>query len=78
VVPLPRGVGSQALSTALAAGVQAEFPDGTAVVIRTPLLTVVLASSAFGGPVFLLAGPVTPAVLDRAATQVLARSVILR
>jgi hypothetical protein len=78
VVPLPGGVGSQALSTALAAGTQAEFADGTAVLIRTPLLTVVLASSSFGGPVFLLAGPVTPAVLDRAATQVLAKSVILR
>jgi len=73
VIPLPGRVGAQALSTAVAAGAtQIESPDGTTAVIRTPLLTVVLASSNFGGPVFLLAGPVTPAVLQRAASAVLA------
>jgi hypothetical protein len=78
VIPLPGRVGTQALSTALAAGAaQAESQDGTTVVIHTPLLTIVLASSSFGGPVFLLAGPVTPAVLERAASGVMARSVIL-
>jgi len=78
VIPLPGHVGTQALSTALAAGAeQVEFEDGTIVVIRTPLLTVVLASSRFGGPVFLLAGPVTPAVLQRAASGVMAASVML-
>jgi hypothetical protein len=78
VLPLPGRVGSQALSTAQGAGAaQAVFKDGTAVAIRTPLLTVVLASSSFGGPVFLLAGPVTVAVLERAAAAVMARSVIL-
>ena len=46
---------------------------------QTPqgLLTVILASSSLGGPVFLLAGPVMPAVLQRAAPGVLVRSVIL-
>jgi hypothetical protein len=78
VIPLPGRVGTQALSTALVAGAaQAESQDGTTVVIHTPLLTIVLASSRFGGPVFLLAGPVTPAVLQRAASGVMARSVIL-
>jgi hypothetical protein len=73
VIPLPGRVGAQALSTALAAGAaQVAYQDGTAVLIRTPLLTVVLASSNFGGPVFLLAGPVMPAVLQRAAAGVLA------
>jgi hypothetical protein len=78
VIPLPGQVGAQALNTALAAGAElVEFPDGTAAAIRTPLLTVVLASSRFGEPVFLLAGPVTPAVLLRAASQVMAESVAL-
>jgi hypothetical protein len=78
VVPLPGQVGTQALNTALAAGAeQVEFQDGTTVVIRTPLLTVALANSRFGGPVFLLAGPVTPAVLLRAASGVMDASVML-
>jgi len=78
VIPLPGQVGSQALSAALAAGAtQIEFQNGTIVVIRTPLLTVVLADSRFGGPVFLLAGPVTPAVLQRAARGVMEASVML-
>jgi hypothetical protein len=78
VVPLPGRDGSQAQSAALAAGANLiEFQDGTAAEIRTPLLTVVLASSQFGGPVFLLAGPVTAAVLERAASAVMARSVVL-
>jgi hypothetical protein len=77
VVPLPGRVGTQALNAAVVAGaVQVESQDGTTVVIHTPLLTVVLASSRFGGPVFLLAGPVTTAVLQRAASEVMARSVI--
>jgi hypothetical protein len=78
VVPLPGGVGRQALSTVLGSGAaQVRLRDGTAVVIHTPLLTVALASSTFGGPVFLLAGPVTPVVLLQAASGVVARSVIL-
>jgi hypothetical protein len=78
VIPLPGSAGAEAQSTALAAGAaQTRFGDGTAVAIRTPLITVVLATSRFGGPVFLLAGPVTPAVLLRAVPGLLARSVIV-
>ena len=78
VIPLPGQVGTQALTTAFSAGAtQVEYSDGTVAAIRTPLLTVVLASSRFGGPVFLLAGPVAAAVLLRAASGVMAESVIL-
>ena len=78
VIPLPGQIGAQAMSTALGAGAELdEFPDGTAAVIHTPLLTVVLASSKFGGPVFLLAGPVTPAVLLRAASGLMVEPVVL-
>jgi len=78
VIPLPDRVGFQALSAALAAGAaRVLLPDGAAVEIRTPLLTVDLATSRFGGPVFLLAGPVTPALLRRAATGLLAKSVVV-
>jgi len=76
VIPLPGHVGDQALSTALAAGAeQIESPDGTVVMIHTPLVTVALASSRYGGPVFLLAGPVTGVLLEKAAAQVLTRAV---
>ena len=79
VIPLPGQVGAQALNTALTAGAaQVEFQDGTTALIHTPLLTVALASPNVGGPVFLLAGPVTPAVLQRAAAGVLAGSVLPR
>jgi hypothetical protein len=78
VIPLPGQLGMHALSVALQAGAALiRIRDGTAGLIRTPLLTVVLARSSFGGPVFLLAGPVTPAVLQRAAAGVVAKSVIL-
>ena|SRR5215468_850856 len=78
VIPLPGRAGTQALSAAQAAGAPLfGLQDGTDVLIRTPLLTVALASSSLGGPVFLLAGPVMPAVLQRAAAGVLVRSVIL-
>jgi hypothetical protein len=78
VIPLPGRTGTQALSAAQAAGAPLfGLQDGTDVLIRTQLLTVALASSSLGGPVFLLAGPVTPAVLQRAAPGVLVRSVIL-
>jgi hypothetical protein len=77
VIPLPGRVGAQAQSAALAAGAaQTQFGDGSAVAISTPLITVVMATSSFGGPVFLLAGPVTPAVLLRAVPGLLARPVI--
>src|SRR5262249_60846149 len=78
VIPLPDRTGFKALDAALAAGAtRIQLPDGAAVVIRTPLLTVALATSRFGGPVFLLAGAVTPAVLRVAASRVRARSVVM-
>ena len=79
VIPLPGRVGAQALSAAQAAGAPLfGLQDGTDVLIRTPLLTVALASPTSGGPVFLLAGPVMPAVLQRAAEGALAGSVSFR
>jgi len=40
-------------------------------VMETPLLTVVLVQGQAGGPVFLLTGTVTAALLVRAATELL-------
>jgi hypothetical protein len=78
VIPLPGRLGSRAFSTALHAGAtELELPAGDAAQVRTPLLTVALARSRFGGPVFLLAGPVVPAVVHRAAAAVMTRAVIL-
>jgi hypothetical protein len=78
VIPLPAQLGGQALSAARHAGAaQLRLADGSAGLIRTALLTVALARSRFGGPVFLLAGPVTPGVLQRAATGLLSTPVIL-
>jgi hypothetical protein len=77
VIPLPGQAGTSALSVALHAGATAlAVTGGTAALIRTTLLTVVLARSGDDGPVFLLTGPVTPAVLQRAASGLLAKAVI--
>ena len=67
VIPVPGRDGSSVLQAATSAGVSV---PGTvpAVVIQTPLLTVVVAQPV-GGPVYLLTGTVTPAVLERAAGQ---------
>jgi hypothetical protein len=75
VLPLPYDVGSRALEAASDAAAGAgvvSLTDGTGVLIRTPLLTVLLARSQSGGPVFLLAGAVTPALLVRAGSALLA------
>lgn len=71
VLPLPLRTGAEAMSTASAAGASIAIEDGTAVLVTTPLLTVLLASP-IGGPVYLLTGAVTPQLLDAAATQLLA------
>ena len=74
VLPLPQGVGSRALAAAGGAAAGAgvvRLDGGTGVLIDTPLLTVLLARSEFGGPVFLLAGAVTPALLLRAGSGLL-------
>ncbi len=75
VLPLPLGLGSQALAAAsdVAAGAGVvSLTDGTGVLIRTPLLSVLLARTQAGGPVYLLAGAVTPALLARAGSALLA------
>jgi hypothetical protein len=80
LLPLPDRVGEQAVRAATAAGAGTlPLPDGSAVLVRTPLLTVVLATSRrFGGITFLLAGPVTAAGLERAAGDLLTRIARLR
>jgi hypothetical protein len=71
VLPLPADVGTQALNTALAAGGEIKLPSGIGVLIRTPLLTVLLARWSYGGPTFLFTGAVTAALLRRAASALL-------
>lgn len=75
LVPLPGRTGSQVVRAATTAGAGSiTLPGGSAVLVRTPLLTVVLATSdRFGGLTFLFAGPVTPAAAERAAGDLLAR-----
>lgn len=69
VVPLPGRTGSSVLQAATSAGVSVQLASGVpAVVIETPLLTVLVARPA-SAPVYLLTGTVTAAVLERAAGQ---------
>jgi hypothetical protein len=72
VLPLPAGTGARALSVALAAGAQVQLAGGTGVLVSTPLLNVVLARPSYGGPVYLLTGAVTAALLERAAAGLMA------
>jgi hypothetical protein len=74
VLPLPDQLGRQVLSAArAAAGTTVALSNGTGTLIRTPLLSVLLASSAVGEhDTFLLTGLVTPALLDRAGSELLA------
>jgi hypothetical protein len=71
VLPLPERTGTEAMATASAAGASIRIQGGTAVLVTTPLLTVLLASP-LGGPVYLLTGAVTAKLLYAAATQLLA------
>jgi hypothetical protein len=71
VLPLPAGIGTQALNAALAAGGEVKLSGGVGVLIETPLLTVLLAHSTYGGPTFLLTGAVTAPLLKRAAAGLL-------
>jgi hypothetical protein len=73
LLPLPGRTGARVLAAATSAGAAAlPLPDGSGVLVRTPLLTVVLATSErFGGITFLLAGPVTARVLEGAASDLL-------
>ena len=72
VLPLPYGVGERALSAAGDAGAEGiDLASGTGALMQTPLLTVLLAQAQSGGPVYLLTGTVTAALLVRAATDLL-------
>lgn len=68
VVPLPTSTGESLLQAASSAGVTVQLGGGTAVIIQTPLVTVLITQQSVG-PVYLLAGTVTPTVLERAAQQ---------
>jgi hypothetical protein len=72
VLPLPKGVGQSALNAAEAAGAGGiDLSGGNGALIETPLLTVLLAQSQSGGPVFLLTGAVTSTLLIRAGQDLL-------
>jgi hypothetical protein len=68
VVPLPPRTGESLLQAASSAGVTIELGTGTAVIIQTPLVTVLVSQRA-NGPIYLLTGTVTATVLEHAARQ---------
>ncbi len=74
VLPLPKGVGTTALNSAIQAGADSVTLPGTtgtpppAVLIRTPLLSVLMVRAGFHHAVFLFTGAVTPAVLEQSAS----------
>jgi hypothetical protein len=71
-LPLPSRVGQSALNAAESAGAGGvQLSGGTGALIETPLLTVLLAQSQNGGPVYLLTGAVTPSVLISAGSALL-------
>jgi hypothetical protein len=70
VLPLPRGAGASMLNSAINAGAPGVSLAGqTGALMQTPLLTVLLVEAGFGRTTFLLAGAVTPAVLEHAASD---------
>ena len=70
LVPLPRAAGASMLTAALNAGAAGVPLAGqTGALIQTPMLTVLLVEAGFGRTTFLLAGAVTPAVLEAAASN---------
>ncbi len=77
LLPLPRGVGTDALNAAIQAGAGSVPLAGTGgsqagtqagVLIRTPLLSVLMVRAGFHHAVFLFTGAVTPAVLENSAS----------
>lgn len=70
VLPLPHRIGTEALNAASSAGAVTQLNGGTAVVVETPLLTVLLIGRP-GETVFLLTGAVTPSVLERAGADLM-------
>lgn len=74
LLPLPGRVGLHAVvAAAKAASAVVRLPGATGVLIRAPLLTVLLVTTAFHGHVLLFTGAVTPALLERAAAELLTR-----
>jgi hypothetical protein len=72
VLPLPFRVGATAMNAARDAGAGGiSLANGTGALIQTPLLTVLLAQPLSGGPVYLLTGTVTPALLTTAGSGLL-------
>jgi hypothetical protein len=70
LLPLPGGAGASMLNAAVNAGAAGvPVAGGTGALIRTPLLTVVMVRAGPRPATFLLAGAVTPAVLENAATS---------
>ena len=70
VVPLPPRVGNSALSAASGVGTTITLANGTAVVVQTPLIAMLLARAPTG-QVFLLTGAVTASRLEYAAARLL-------
>lgn len=69
---LPGGVGGQAVTAAARAGAATvRLRYGTGVLITTPLLTVLLFITHYHHHILLFTGPVTPPVLERAATDLI-------
>ena len=72
VLPLPNREGQSALNAAESAGAGGiALSGGNGALIETPLLTVLLAQSQSGGPVFMLTGAVTPTLLIQAGSDLL-------
>lgn len=69
VLPLPGQVGQQAVTAAARVGSAVRLRHGQGVLIRTPLLTVLVFITAYHHHVLLFTGSVTPALLERAATD---------
>ena len=73
LLPLSRSVGPTMLNAALGAGADVLSLAGqTGALIRTPLLTVLMVEAGLRPATFLFAGAVTPAVLENAATSLIA------
>jgi hypothetical protein len=73
VLPLPSSVGNSALNAADDAGAGGVALGGgvTGALVQTPLVNVLLAQAAGGGPVYLLTGTVAASLLVRAGSALL-------
>jgi hypothetical protein len=71
VLPLPYRTGREALTAAALVGATIRLAGGTAVLVQTPLLTVLLAPARYGGPVYLLTGAVTASLLEGAGAELM-------